>query len=378
MTRPLRLLVERSNPLGTRLVDDPDAPSTRPLAEGEARLRVERVALTANNISYATYGEALKYWNYFPCREDGWGCVPAWGYATVDESRCADLAVGRRVYGFLPMGTCLVVQPARVRGRGFVDAAPHRAGLPAIYNEYLDTATDPLHRDGREDLQALLRPLFSTSFLLADHLAELGFHGAAQIVVSSASSKTAYGFAFCARGLPGVPRLIGLSSARNLAFTRSLGCYDDVVPYNGLEAIDATQPLVYVDFSGDAGLRRQLHEQYADVMRHDCRVGGSHWQAASESTASSEVLPGPRPTLFFAPEQARRRLQQPPSHWPPGGLEAALGSAWAAFIDRVGHGDAPWLSVRGVYGWTEGQSAYAELAAGTVAADQGLLVHVQP
>ena len=46
----------------------------------------------------------------------------------------------------------------------------------------------------------IVRPLFITSFMLADFLQDNAFFGARQVVVSSASSKTAYGTAFCLQG----------------------------------------------------------------------------------------------------------------------------------------------------------------------------------
>jgi hypothetical protein len=46
----------------------------------------------------------------------------------------------------------------------------------------------------------LYRPLFFTSFMLADQLAHDGAAGAQVLALSSASSKTAYGSAFFAEG----------------------------------------------------------------------------------------------------------------------------------------------------------------------------------
>ena len=62
-----------------------------------------------------------------------------------------------------------------------------------------------------ERSQALLRPLFMLSFLVDDFLAENEFFGAKRVLLSSASSKTAYGLAHLvhARGI----RTIGLTSA---------------------------------------------------------------------------------------------------------------------------------------------------------------------
>ena len=81
-------------------------------------------------------------------------------------------------------------------GPGFRDAAPHRAELHAVYNQYLRCSADPFYTPGSEDVQALLRPLFITSWLIDDFLADNDFFGADTLLLSSASSKTAYGTAF--------------------------------------------------------------------------------------------------------------------------------------------------------------------------------------
>ena len=80
-----------------------------PLADGEARLAIERFALTANNITYAVFGEAMRYWDFFPGPE-GWGRIPVWGHARVEASNHPDLAVGQRFYGYYPMSTHLVAE----------------------------------------------------------------------------------------------------------------------------------------------------------------------------------------------------------------------------------------------------------------------------
>ena len=105
------------------------------LQDGEARLRLDRFVLTANNITYAAVGEgALAYWRFFPA-EEGWGRVPVWGYATVEESRAPGLEAGETIYGYLPMSSHLTVKPERLNGAGFVDGSAHRADLPVVYNQ---------------------------------------------------------------------------------------------------------------------------------------------------------------------------------------------------------------------------------------------------
>ena len=81
------------------------------IGEGEALLRVDRVGLTANNVTYAVLGESFHYWDFFPA-EPGWGLVPLWGFADIVASALADVPVGGRVYGYLPPASHLVVRPA--------------------------------------------------------------------------------------------------------------------------------------------------------------------------------------------------------------------------------------------------------------------------
>ena len=294
MTLPTghRLFIQRADLAQAHIGADPDAPAARPLAPGQARLAVATFALTANNITYAAFGDAMKYWQFFPSGDAALGCLPVWGFATVCEARVEGLAPGRRVWGYFPAGSHLVVTTGRMNAGGFSDLAPHRAELAAVYNHYSFCDADPAWQETLEGLQALLRPLFTTSFLIDDFLTDAHFFGAHQVLLSSASSKTAFGTAFCLaqrRGTPGAPRVVGLTSTANLEFTRSLGCYDEVRLYNEVATLDATVPSVYVDFAGNAGLRRAVHEHYAGTLLYSSSIGGTHW--AELGTGSG--LPGP-------------------------------------------------------------------------------------
>ena len=95
------------------------------LSEGAVRLRIESFSVTANNITYAVIGDVFGYWNFFPAEGD-FGVVPMWGHAIVEESRHPDIAVGERVYGYLPMGAHLDVLPGKISQSGFTDMAAHR------------------------------------------------------------------------------------------------------------------------------------------------------------------------------------------------------------------------------------------------------------
>jgi hypothetical protein len=365
----VRLLVRRGDLHDVRLTTDPDAPAARTLAPGQVRLKTERFALTANNITYAAFGEAMKYWQFFPA-DEGFGCIPVWGFATVVESRCTGITPGLRVYGYLPMGTHLVLQPERVAAHGFIDASPHRAELARAYNEYVACDADPLYRADQEGLQALLRPLFTTSFLLDDFLAEQQYFGARRMLLSSASSKTAIGTAFCAARRSDRPAIVGLTSEGNVDFVRSLGCYDSVLTYGDVPAMDAKEPTVYVDFAGSAALRRSVHERLGDALRYSCAVGGSHW----EELRGREQLPGPAPQLFFAPAQAQQRSKPAPEGWGRQGLQQAIAEAWHAFIERLGSAEPPWIIVRNDQGAAAVERAYRSLLAGSADPREGLML----
>jgi hypothetical protein len=369
-TTGCRALVARRDLHHLRLVPDPDAPAQRALADGEVRLAVRSFAFTANNITYAAFGEAMKYWQFYPASDADWGCIPVWGFADVVESRADGLAPGRRVYGFLPMGTHAVLRPGPVRAQGFADTSAHRAELAAVYNQYGFCDADPSWSVAQEPAIAVLRPLFTTSFLIDDFLADQVFFGADQLLLSSASSKTAWGTAFCLARRAARPRVLGLSSPANRAHAAGLGCYDEVLGYDTLEGLDPARPTVYVDFAGDAALRRRVHGHFGDALAYSCSVGGTHWEALGAGGG----LPGPKPVLFFAPAQVKKRSGPPPEGWGPGGLQQRLGAAWQALMGPVHDPAAPWLDFRHHAGPAAVEAAYREQLEGRVAAREALVL----
>ena len=304
-----------------------DLPATGAPEPGSVLLAIDRFALTANNITYAAFGDRMKYWDFFPA-PDGWGSIPVWGFADVVASAADGIAVGERFYGYFPMSSHLRVEAARVSPAGFVDGAAHRQALHVVYNTYVRTAADPAYDARFEDQQALLKPLFFTSFLIADFLADNQFFGAAAVVLSSASSKTAYGVAHELTRLPPPRcRVVGLTSARNRAFVAGLGCYDAVATYDGIAGLAKSEPVVYVDMSGNGAVRAALHNHFQDNMRYSCSVGGTHW----EKLAGGSGLPGAKPALFFAPAQGKKRA----ADWGADGLQQRYGAAWASLVPKL-------------------------------------------
>jgi len=334
------------------------------LAPDQVRLRVDRFALTSNNITYAAFGDAMNYWGFYPTSVDGWGIIPVWGFGTVVESTHEAVQLGERFYGYYPMASDVVLSPTKANPRGFADAAPHRASLHAVYNQYINCAADPFYdkaagMKNTEDIQSLLRPLFITSWLIDDFFADNQFFGASTAVLSSASSKTAYGTAHEVKKRGDV-RVVGLTSPANVAFCETLGCYDQVLTYDMIADtpaayLEPAASLVYVDFAGNAALRRSIHANFAN-LKYSCSIGGTH----VTHLGSGKDLAGVKPVLFFAPAQVKKRMED----W--GGAEFGrqMFMAWAGFIKTVTTSNPPWLQTQYHQGVREVSKVYTEVLAG--------------
>jgi hypothetical protein len=340
--------VKRADVHECRVVDE-KPPDPEP---GQVLLRVDAFGLTANNITYAVLGDTLRYWDFFPASEaDTWGRVPVWGFADVVATRHDDVAEGTRVYGYLPMSTHLAVTPGRVNPSGFVDLAVHRSALPAAYNGYSRAGADPVHDQAHEDHRMLLWPLFFTSFLIDDFLGDNAFFGAEEVVISSASSKTAIGTAFLLEQRAAVD-VIGLTSPHNADFVEDLGVYDRVVPYEGVDFLGGTRT-AFVDIAGDAPVRAAVHRAYADRLAHSMAVGATHWDTPQEMPAD---LPGAAPSFFFAPDQIIKRTKD----WGRDGLNDRVGEAWRRYVEF----SDTWLRIRHGHGPDAVEEAYLELVDG--------------
>ena len=199
----------------------------------------------------------------------------------------------------------------------------------------------------------LLRPLFFTSYLIDDFLDEAECFGAASVILSSASSKTASGLAFLLSRREGV-ETIGLTSPRAVDFTTSLGVYDRVLTYAEIESL-ADTPAVYVDIAGDAQVRSEVHSHYGAALTHSAVVGATHHDRMG---AVPDSLPGPPPTFFFAPDRVAKRTTE----WGRAGFEARIAEAWRPYVEWC----AGWLEVVRGEGRNPLQQAYLDLLDGNI------------
>jgi len=278
---------------------------------------VERLALTANTLTYAALGDQLGYWSLYPASA-GWGRIPAWGHARVAASTCEAVSVGTLWFGLLPMAPSVVltVRPSRL---GLKVTSVHRAALNPVYNQYsAESDAVEVHLDQK----VVFHPLFILSFVLYHYLQELEWMGADQLVVISASSKAALGFAHLVGDA--IP-LIGVTSSRHLDWVATTQAYQRVDDYSGrFEAIDGSR-CVLLDFSGNAELVSRITGVLGGRVARTLRIGFTHARqvgsvAAGDDPAASEV--------FFGPLHIEARVRQ----WGAPTFDALLAEAIGRFI----------------------------------------------
>lgn len=326
----LNLEIDRTALDVSRLVEEPLAE----LASGQVRLRVDRFAVTSNTVTYAVTGDVLGYWNFFPTVA-GWGRVPAMGWAEVVASAHPGVPTGGRYFGWYPMAR-FVDMTVTPTGDGLHDDGAHRAAHAPVYRTYPATHRDPFYQPGSdaEDRHALLRGLFVTGFLAEDYFADNDYFSARRVLVLSASSKTALGFAYCADRRSGI-EVIGVTSRGNHAFVHGIGCYDEAIAYEDIATVPAQTPIVSIDMSGNGTVLARVHGHFGEQLRHSMAIGRSHHDSPA---AQAVAVPGPKPVFFFAPTQVKKRYQD----WGPQGYQQRVGAALRQFVDA----SRSWLEVQ--------------------------------
>jgi hypothetical protein len=250
-----------------------------------------------------------------------------------------------------------------------------------IYRSYTRTDLDPLHDpapDG-EDRHALLRVLLLTGFLADEFFADSGgatadgappFFGAEQVIVLSASSKTAIGFSQRAAKRDGLA-VVGLTSSANAEFVRSLGCYDSVVTYDRIDDPDAGIPIVdsvVIDMAGNPNVLAAVHRLLGDRIKHSMMIGRSHHDAVA--TAAPAPLPGPAPQFFFAPTELDRLVVG----WGFDEYRRRITDATHEFIEA----SRAWMTIDERRGPDGPASAWASVYAGEVTPDVGVIASFHP
>ena len=324
--------IDRDDIARAELVSDLAAP----LEPGQVRVAVDSYAMTANNITYAVFGKPAGlfgpdkdggdqgYWDFFAERGAP-GRLPVWGFATVTESAAEGIAVGDTFYGYYPMASHAVLNTGNVGPGGFTDVTPRRTTLPPIYNNYQRVGALHDYRATDHDYWPVFRPLFLTGWLIADQFEDEGDYGAAQILIASASSKTAIGLGFSLAQRSGHrPETIGLTSAANVETPAAQGIYDRVISYDQIMTLNPATPSALVDMAGNGAVTRVVHSHFGNQLKASIIVGKSHWDAQ----ADVEGLPGPERQGFFAPGRSQKRI----ADWGGAAFGQKIAEAWLGFM----------------------------------------------
>ncbi|MDM7957423.1 DUF2855 family protein [Blastomonas sp.] len=356
--------IDRDHIAKAQIVDAPEAD----LPDGAVEVTLDLYAMTANNVTYAVFGKPLGlfgndqgYWDFFAER-DAPGRLPVWGFATVSRSAHEGVAAGTQLYGYFPMASHAVLLPGKVSAHGFTDMTPRRTTLPVIYNQYqrIDALGD--YRTQDHDYWPVFRPLFLTGWLIADQLEDEGDYGAEQVLVASASSKTAIGLAHALGQRSARPRIVGLTSQGNAAYVASLGLYDQVVTYDAIAAMDASIASAMVDMAGNPEVAASVHNHFGDALKASIVVGKSHW----DSTDSGAAMAGPARQMFFAPGRSDKRIGE----WGPDVFRQKLEAAWRGFVDLA----PKLLGIEKREGAEAALDAYRQTVEGKADAKTGLVI----
>jgi len=342
------------------------------LEDGQVLVRVVKFALTANTISYATAGNSLNYFDFFPCdqtQNKNYARIPTWGIGVVVASRCDKVKSGQKLYGYFPMSSFLVVEPTKVSAYSFSDGAKHRQHLAPVYNNYNICEADAYYEEAAEDFMIIQRPLWSTSWVLDDWHRKNEFFGATAIIISSASSKTSYGLAFELKANKANIQIFGLTSPRNVNFVKELNLYDHIVTYDDIEKIDNTIKTCFVDMAGNRRVLERLHMHLGDNMVNSCLVGNTHWE---RNEMKMKDLPGAVPQFFFAPAQFQSRTKE----WGPEGLTKRMVGAWKRYTNQaIPQG---YLKVKYFNTVPEILNVYSRLSKGDVHTQEGIVCSLWP
>ena len=101
-------------------------------------------------------------------------------------------------------------------------------------------------------------------------------------------------------------RALVVTGAGNKAFCERLGSYHRVLTYDALDELEADVPCVYVDFAGDAPLRRRIHERFSQ-LKYSCSVGATHVDDLGGERKDGEPH---GPVIRFASRQADADLHE--------------------------------------------------------------------
>lgn len=376
-----------------------DVPKRIP--ENHILVQVQRFGFSANNVSYQALGEApdFRYFDFHAAPESKdvsprtHGLVPVWGFGTVVASSLPQIRVGEKVYGYLAPARYLLlpVTPSSINKYFFYVPRPHLPADRRPYNQITRCGNDAQYNPLplREDMTMLYRPLFWTSYWCEDWLFTASYRGARRFLISSASAKTSFTMAYCVKrriqnaGLKDI-YIVGVTSKRNIAFTKSLGLYDDVVEYDNFTSSALVKKLdekwIYIDGAGNEKFNDRVvsHFNPGGHLVGDVRLG---FTTLTPSTTADKAAPVPVPSgskaltsqpatyqgaeVFFMPEWLQLRLKQL-------SVKTVTAMQQEAWKDLMRDGK-DWVKIEQIYGGDKVKEVYKKILKGELSPDRGMI-----
>ena len=215
----------------------------------------------------------------------------------------------------------------------------------------------------------LVRPLFITSFMLADFLQDNAFLRRAASRRLERVEQDRLRHRLLPARAPGPSSWSALTSERNRAFVEASAAITRRLPYDDVRLDPADVPTLYVDFSGDESLRAHR----APPLRRRARL-------RLLSPARRRTPPScARPTCPARSRSSTSRRCRSRSATPTGDMRLSSRSSTTAqlgFIRRISDAAHPWMNVVESRGFAAAQELIGQLHAGRTDPRDGHVVVV--
>jgi hypothetical protein len=210
--------------------------------------------------------------------------------------------------------------------------------------------------------------------------------GADLILISSASSKTAFCLAYCVqkriarKGIPSSTKIVGLTSEGNIKFTQGLGLYHEVLTYDQLNpsSIPSGQKGIFIDLTGNPKLQVQILSDFKSTFVAAVNLGVTtltpdadteplnDW---SKGTAFGDAKPSTGPVRmepFFMPEWLACRRQQ----FSISEITSVQMEAWSNLMRDC----KDWVKIERVFGGEAVQAVYNGAVKGGLGPETGYIL----
>ena len=230
----------------------------------------------------------------------------------------------------------------------------------------------------------LYRPLFWTSYWCEDWMFSSKYRDASQILISSASSKTAFCLAYLikkriAKGDISNVTVTGITSKRNLGFTRGLHLYDEVFEYDSFRSLKSqsgSEKWIYADVAGNETLNDRLFSHLGSNLVAGIALGLTNLSPSAPDVSSTKwstntftdtpSTAGKRELeQFFMPEWLNVRRHQLSI----AEINTLQNQAWKDLMRNCGS----WVKMRHILGGDAVKLAYGKVAKGDLGPDEGMI-----